>query len=30
MRNRLLIGTTLALMAGWLLPVLTNVAAQTP
>ncbi|HKH72994.1 MAG TPA: hypothetical protein VKA59_16670, partial [Vicinamibacterales bacterium] len=30
MRNRLLIGTTLALMAGSLLPVLTNVAAQTP
>jgi len=30
MRNRLLIGTTLALMAGWLLPVLTNVAAQAP
>jgi hypothetical protein len=30
MRNRLLIGTTLALMAGWLLPMLTNVAAQAP
>jgi hypothetical protein len=30
MRNRLLIGTTLALMAGSLLPVLTHVAAQTP
>jgi hypothetical protein len=30
MRNRLLIGTTLAVMAGWLLPVLTNVAAQVP
>jgi len=30
MRNRLLIGTTLALMAGWLLPVLTRVAAQAP
>ena len=35
MRNRLLIGTTLALIAGWLLPVVTNVApqaaaAQTP
>jgi len=30
MRNRLLIGTTLALMAGSLLPVLTNVSAQTP
>jgi hypothetical protein len=30
MRNRLLIGTTLALMAGWLLPVLTNVDAQAP
>jgi hypothetical protein len=30
MRNRLLIGTTLALMAGWLLPALTNVTAQAP
>jgi hypothetical protein len=30
MRNRLLIGTTLALMAGSLLPVLTPVDAQTP
>ena len=28
MRNRLLIGTTLALTAGWLLPALTSVTAQ--